>query len=144
MTAVFISILVFILCAVFIVNSGFLEEYYISHKEQDLLDTYQVVDQALQNETLTTQAVQEIAYQAEETNIDMTVINSDNETVLTTVKDGNLYTIRCIVIFLTGMRVPRLSSSGIRIISFIRLRIRRTIRNIWKCGEVFRMDFSLL
>lgn len=89
MTAVFIGLLVFILCAVFIVNSGFLEEYYISHKEQDLLDTYQVVDQALQNETLTTQAVQEIAYQAEETNIDMTVINSDNETVLATVKDGN-------------------------------------------------------
>ena len=89
MTAVFIGMLVFILCAVFIVNAGFLEEYYISHKEQDLLDTYQVVEQALQNEALTTQAVQEIAYQAEETNIDMTVINSDNETVLATVKDGN-------------------------------------------------------
>ena len=89
MTAVFIGLLVFILGAVFIVNSGFLEEYYISHKEQDLLETYQVVGGALQDETLTAQAVQEIAYQAEKANIDMTVINSRNETVLATVKDGN-------------------------------------------------------
>ena len=40
MTIVFIGLLVFILGAVFIVNTGFLGQYYISHKVQDLLDTY--------------------------------------------------------------------------------------------------------
>ena len=44
MTIVFIGLLVFILGAVFIVNTGFLGQYYISHKVQDLLDTYDVVE----------------------------------------------------------------------------------------------------
>lgn len=89
MTAVFIGLLVFILGAVFIVNSGFLQQYYVSHKAQDLVETYQVIDRALQNESLTTQSVQEIAYQAEKTNIDMTVIDDEGHTVLATVTDGN-------------------------------------------------------
>lgn len=89
MTAVFIGLLVFVLGAVFIVNSGFLEQYYVSHKEQDLLQTYQVIDQSLESEELTPQEAQDIAYQAEKTNIDMTVIDSASETVLSTVKDGN-------------------------------------------------------
>ena len=49
MTIVFIGLLVFILGAVFIVNTGFLGQYYISHKVQDLLDTYDVVDGVLQD-----------------------------------------------------------------------------------------------
>ncbi len=90
MTAVFVALLVFVLGAVFIVNAGFLEQYYVSHKEMDLLETYEVVDNALGDGSLTSERVQEeIAYQAETTNIDLTVINSNAETILSTVKDGS-------------------------------------------------------
>ena len=88
MTIVFIGLLVFILGAVFIVNTGFLGQYYISHKVQDLLDTYDVVDGVLQDGGLSEQST-EILYQAEKTNIDMAVVNSNAETLLSTVKGGS-------------------------------------------------------
>ena len=76
MTVIFVGLLAFILGAVFIVNSGFLGQYYLSHKVQDLLNTYDAVDVVLEQGSLTEQST-EILYEAEKSNIDMAIVNSN-------------------------------------------------------------------
>ena len=44
MTAIFIGLLVFILMTVFIVNTGFLGRYYMSHKQKDLIEMYEAME----------------------------------------------------------------------------------------------------
>lgn len=88
MTVVFIGLLVFILGAVFVVNSGFLAQYYVSHKVQDLLDAYASVGTVLEQGSLSEQS-SEILYEAEKANIDLAIVNSNAETLLSTAKDGS-------------------------------------------------------
>ena len=56
-TALFIALLVFILGGVLIINSGFLVSYYLSHKTEDLVRTYNEIDRTLQEGSLTDLAV---------------------------------------------------------------------------------------
>ena len=88
MTVVFIGLLVFILGAVFVVNTGFLGQYYVSHKVQDLLDAYASVSAVLEQGSLSEQST-EILYEAEKANIDLAIVNSNAETLLSTAKDGS-------------------------------------------------------
>ena len=88
MTVVFIGLLVFILGAVFVVNTGFLGQYYVSHKVQDLLDAYASVSTDLEQGSLSEQST-EILYEAEKANIDLAIVNSNAETLLSTAKDGS-------------------------------------------------------
>lgn len=88
MTVVFIGLLVFILGAVFVVNTGFLGQYYVSHKVQDLLDAYTSVGTVLEQGSLSEQS-SEILYEAEKANIDLAIVNSNAETLLSTAKDGS-------------------------------------------------------
>lgn len=88
MTVVFIGLLVFILGAVFVVNTGFLAQYYVSHKVQDLLDAYASVGTVLEQGSLSEQS-SEILYEAEKANIDLAIVNSNAETLLSTAKDGS-------------------------------------------------------
>lgn len=88
MTVVFIGLLVFILGAVFVVNTGFLGRYYVSHKVQDLLDAYASVSTVLEQGSLSEQST-EILYEAEKANIDLAIVNSNAETLLSTAKDGS-------------------------------------------------------
>ena len=88
MTVIFVGLLAFILGAVFIVNTGFLGQYYLSHKVQDLMDSYDAVDLVLTQGSLTEQSTQ-ILYEAEKSNIDMAIVNSNAETILSTAKDGS-------------------------------------------------------
>ena len=88
MTVVFIGLLVFILGAVFVVNTGFLGQYYVSHKVQDLLDAYASVSTVLEQGSLSEQST-EILYEAEKANIDLAIVNSNAETLLSTAKDGS-------------------------------------------------------
>lgn len=88
MTVIFVGLLAFILGVVFIVNTGFLGQYYLSHKVQDLMDTYDAVDVVLAQGSLSEQST-EILYEAEKSNIDMAIVNSNAETLLSTTKDGS-------------------------------------------------------
>lgn len=58
MTAIFIGLLVFILMTVFIVNTGFLGRYYMSHKQKDLIEMYEAMSEAVNNGNLGNEAVQ--------------------------------------------------------------------------------------
>ena len=80
MTAVFVGLLAFVLAAVFIVNAVFLGHYYTTHKESDLLNTYNALKEAQESDELTDENKQwKLSYELEKTNIDACVMNVDRD-----------------------------------------------------------------
>ena len=76
MTAVFVGLLAFVLAAVFIVNAVFLGHYYTTHKESDLLNTYNALKEAQESDELTDENKQwKLSYELEKMNIDVCVMN---------------------------------------------------------------------
>ena len=74
-TAIFIGLLVFILGAVLVVNNGFLGTYYLSHKSQELLRTYNEVDRMFaENKMSETSSLNNILVRTEKANVDLVVI----------------------------------------------------------------------
>ncbi len=87
---VFVGLIVFILVLIFAVNSGFLEEYYIIHKQADLTSTYNAIDKALTAENIDTESVLEkLTRQTEQANISAVVMKADGTIVFSTVRDEN-------------------------------------------------------
>ena len=69
MTAVFVGLLAFVLAAVFIVNAVFLGHYYTTHKESDLLNTYNALKEAQESDELTDENKQwKLSYELEKMN----------------------------------------------------------------------------
>ena len=95
MTAIFVGLLVFVLMLVFIVNTGFLGRYYMSHKQKDLIEMYEAMSEAVNNGNLGNEAVQKkLVAELEKTNIDVCAmdISDDGKVVFTNVKEeGFLY-----------------------------------------------------
>ncbi len=85
-TAIFIALFVFILGAVLIINNGFLGTYYLSHKTDDLIRTYQLIDSLVQNGDLAddTSERQSILIRTERTNVDLVVVDDGGDVVLNT------------------------------------------------------------
>ena len=80
MTAVFVGLLAFVLAAVFIVNAVFLGHYYTTHKESDLLNTYNALKEAQESDELTDENKQwKLSYELEKMNIDVCVMNVDRD-----------------------------------------------------------------
>ena len=93
MTMVFVCLLAFVLCVLFIVNARFLSRYYISHKQQDLVNTYEEIVDAQKNGTLSDEETQKkLQYGLEKTNIDVYAMyaDADKNVVITNVKEGGL------------------------------------------------------
>ena len=95
MTAIFIGLLVFILMTVFIVTTGFLGRYYMSHKQKDLIEMYEAMSEAVNSGNLGNETVQKkLVAELEKTNIDVCAmdISDDGKVVFTNVKEeGFLY-----------------------------------------------------
>lgn len=93
MTMVFVCLLAFVLCVLFIVNARFLSRYYMSHKQQDLVNTYEEIVDAQQEGTLSDEETQKkLQYGLEKTNIDVYAmyVADDKNVVITNVKEGGL------------------------------------------------------
>nr|WP_296957567.1 HAMP domain-containing sensor histidine kinase [uncultured Mediterraneibacter sp.] len=93
MTMVFVCLLAFVLCVLFIVNARFLSRYYMSHKQQDLVNTYEEIVDAQKNGTLSDEETQKkLQYGLEKTNIDVYAmyVDDDKNMVITNVKEGGL------------------------------------------------------
>lgn len=76
-TAIFIGLLVFILGGVLIINNGFLGTYYLSHKSQELLRTYNEVDRMFAEDKLSeSSSYNNILMRTEKANVDLVVINA--------------------------------------------------------------------
>lgn len=85
MTTIFIGLFAVILFAVFIINNVFLGSYYLSHKTDDLIQTYNEIDKILQDGTLQDIAVvKAILLSAERSNIDLVVTDNDGKPILST------------------------------------------------------------
>ena len=70
----------FVLAAVFIVNAVFLGHYYTTHKESDLLNTYNALKEAQESDELTDENKQwKLSYELEKMNIDVCVMNVDRD-----------------------------------------------------------------
>lgn len=90
MMVVFVGLIVFILVLMFAVNSGFLEEYYIVHKQADLTNMYSSIDKAIrQNDIKEDSVTEKLGRQTEKSNISVIVVQTDGSIVFSTVRDGS-------------------------------------------------------
>lgn len=88
MMVVFVGLIVFIFVLIFAVNSGFLEEYYIVHKQADLTNTYNAIDKALTDKNIDTDSViAKLTRQTEKANISAVVMQTDGTITFSTVRD---------------------------------------------------------
>ena len=79
MTVIFVGVLVFILGSLFVANSNFLEDYYVSHKEKELISTYDRINRMLANDSFDSTDMQnQIRRQTERGNIDLCAMNVDS------------------------------------------------------------------
>ena len=89
-TAIFIGLLVFILGGVLIVNNGFLGTYYLSHKSQELLRTYNEADKMFSEDRASEGATfNNILMLTEKANVDLVVIDAGGTAVLSTLGTGD-------------------------------------------------------
>lgn len=90
MVVIFVGLIVFILVLLFAVNSGFLEQYYAVHKQDDMLDMYKAIEGAIRDKTIgQSDEVEKLVRQTEKANIAALVVKSDATVVFATVRDGN-------------------------------------------------------
>lgn len=88
-TAVFIGLIVCIMAGMLFINSRFLGRYYVSHKEDDLVETYEAIDGALSDGNFTSDSVKnEVLNQTEKTNIDISIMDTaGGNLIFSTIKD---------------------------------------------------------
>lgn len=85
MTAIFIGLFAFVLGGVLMINNGFLGSYYLSHKTQDLIKTYNQINETIRDGNLTDDTVQnQIVIRAERANIDLVVIDAKGDAIVRT------------------------------------------------------------
>ena len=74
--AVFLGLIAMIVLLVIIINSSFLETYYVSDKVEKMVDIYSSIDEALEESVLNDEEVQEdLIAKSERANISVAVMN---------------------------------------------------------------------
>ena len=77
MIGIFIGLFSFVLGAVLIINNSFLGTYYLSHKSQELIRTYNEVDQTLREDSLTDMGdFMSILIRTERANVDIVIVDT--------------------------------------------------------------------
>ena len=56
MLALFLGLIILIMGLIFALNSGFLEQYYVSNKLTEMTDMYQLIDDLLESDKLDNEA----------------------------------------------------------------------------------------
>lgn len=84
-TAIFIILFAFVIIGVLIINNSFLVTYYLSHKTEELIRTYNEINETLQTGSLGDLSVnKEILIRTERGNIDFVVVDSGGKAQLST------------------------------------------------------------
>lgn len=86
-TAIFIALLVLVIGGVLIINNGFLVTYYLSHKTEELVRTYNAIDQMLETGSLTDldlSVLKSLLVRTERGNIDLVVVDSSGKARIST------------------------------------------------------------
>lgn len=84
-TAIFIILFAFVITGVLIINNSFLVTYYLSHKTEELIRTYNEINETLETGSLGDLSVnKEILIRTERGNIDFVVVDSSGKAQLST------------------------------------------------------------
>lgn len=90
MAAIFIGLFSLILGLVLIINNVFLGNYYLSHKADDLIRTYNDVNTKLESGSLEdSDAVRDILTRIERANVDLVVVDAGGNAILATLGDDD-------------------------------------------------------
>lgn len=90
MAAIFIGLFSLILGLVLIINNAFLGNYYLSHKADDLIRTYNDVNTKLESGSLEdSDAVRDILTRIERANVDLVVVDAGGNAILATLGDDD-------------------------------------------------------
>ena len=90
MAAIFIGLFRLILGLVLIINNAFLGNYYLSHKADDLIRTYNDVNTKLESGSLEdSDAVRDILTRIERANVDLVVVDAGGNAILATLGDDD-------------------------------------------------------
>ena len=88
--AIFIGLFSLILGLVLIINNAFLGHYYLSHKADDLIRTYNDVNAKLESGSLSdSDSVRDILTQLERANVDLVVVDGGGNAILTTLGESD-------------------------------------------------------
>lgn len=85
---VFLGLIGILVAVVLLVNTTFMEDYYVSDKINYMVEMYETIDEAMQEETLNTDAFQEeLNRMCGRANISVTVVNQSGQTIIYTEKE---------------------------------------------------------
>ena len=83
--AVFLGLIVMLVSVVTIINSSFLEGFYISNKMDQMIDMYEFIDEAVRNNTFQEESVRDsLQEKSERGNISITVVSDSGEVIFYT------------------------------------------------------------
>ena len=94
MLALFLGLIILIMGLIFALNSGFLEQYYVSNKLTEMTDMYQLIDDLLESDKLDNEAaLNSIWRKAGRNNLSINVVDRVANSVLYTEQEekGRLY-----------------------------------------------------
>ncbi len=81
MIVVFVGLIFFVLVSVFIVNSSFLEKYYVANKQTELTAMYSCMEKAIEEENISTDDMQaQLSHMSEKANISAIVVSIEELT----------------------------------------------------------------
>ena len=95
MMTVFIGLILFMIIVFLVINGSFLEKYYISNKKAEFVKVYTMVQEGVENDTLSSETPEkELGKLAERNNISIAVIDSDYNVVYTNVREKQMMVVQ--------------------------------------------------
>lgn len=95
MMTVFVGLILFMIVVFMIVNGSFLEKYYISNKKSEFIKVYTMVQEGVENGTISSETPEkDLGRLTEKNNISIAVIDSEYNVVYTNVREKQMMVIQ--------------------------------------------------
>ena len=95
MLTVFVGLILFMIVVFMIVNGSFLEKYYISNKKSEFIKAYTMVQEGVENGTISSETPEkDLGRLTEKNNISIAVIDSEYNVVYTNVREKQMMVVQ--------------------------------------------------
>ena len=95
MMTVFVGLILFMIVVFMIVNGSFLEKYYISNKKSEFIKVYTMVQESVENGTISSETPEkDLGRLTEKNNISIAVIDSEYNVVYTNVREKQMMVVQ--------------------------------------------------
>lgn len=95
MLTVFVGLILFMIVVFMIVNGSFLEKYYISNKKSEFIKVYTMVQEGVENGTISSETPEkDLGRLTEKNNISIAVIDSEYNVVYTNVREKQMMVVQ--------------------------------------------------